>query len=158
MFKFLSKNNELKAPVTGKVMDLEEVPDKMFSEKMVGDGAAIDSTGDTIISPADGKLSLIFRTNHAFGLNLKNGAEILVHIGLDTVELNGEGFTRLAEEGTYVKAGDPIIKIDRELITSKGYSLITPVLITNADIIKEIEFSNGKEVKAGDVIFSYKIK
>lgn len=158
MFKFLSKNNELKAPIAGKIIDLKEVPDKMFSEKMVGDGAAIDPTGDIIIAPADGKLSLIFKTNHAFGLNLKNGAEILVHIGLDTVALNGKGFTRLAEEGTYVKAGDPIIKIDRELIKSMGYSLITPVLITNTDIIKEIEFSTGKEVKAGDMIFSYKIK
>lgn len=158
MFKFLSKNNELKAPVAGKVIDLKEVPDDVFSGKMIGDGAAIDTTGDIIVSPADGKLSLVFKTNHAFALHLKNGAEILVHIGLDTVELKGEGFTRLAEEGTYVKAGEPIIKIDREFIASKGYSLITPVLITNPDIIVQLDVCTGKEVNTGDVIFNYKIK
>ncbi|MFA6941182.1 MAG: PTS glucose transporter subunit IIA [Clostridiaceae bacterium] len=157
MFGFLSKANVLKAPISGKVIDLKEVPDQVFAEKMAGDGAAIVSTGDTIVSPADGKLTFIFKTNHAFGLNLDNGAEILVHIGVDTVELKGEGFTRIAEEGTYVKAGDPIIKLDREFIISKGYSLITPVLITNADIIKKLEVKVGKEVKSGDVMLSYKL-
>ncbi|MDV3427152.1 MAG: PTS glucose transporter subunit IIA [Bacillota bacterium] len=157
MFGFLSKANVLKAPIAGKVIDLKEVPDQVFAEKMAGDGAAILSTGDTIVSPADGKLFFIFKTNHAFGLKLDNGAEILVHIGVDTVELKGEGFTRIAEEGTYVKAGDPIIKLDREFIISKGYSLVTPVLITNADIIKKLEVKTGKEVKSGDVMLSYKL-
>lgn len=157
MFGFLSKTNVLKAPVSGKVIDLKEVPDQVFAEKMAGDGAAIESIGDIIVSPADGKLTFIFKTNHAFGLNLDNGAEILVHIGLDTVELKGEGFTRLAEEGINVKAGDPIIKLDRELITSKGYSLITPVLITNADMVKKLDAKIGKEVKVGDIIISYKL-
>jgi sugar PTS system EIIA component len=156
MFEFLSKASILKAPVSGKVIDLKDVPDQVFAEKMAGDGAAVEPAGDTIVSPADGLLSFIFKTNHAFGLNLDNGAEILVHIGIDTVELKGEGFTRIAEEGTRVKAGDPIIKIDRKLITSKGYSLIIPVLITNADKIKRLEARIGKEVKSGDVMLRYK--
>lgn len=157
MFQFLSKSYVLKAPISGKIIDLKDVPDKVFAEKMAGDGAAVQSTGDTIESPADGKLSFIFRTNHAFGLMLDNGAEILVHIGIDTVELKGEGFTRIGKEGTYVKVGDPIIKLDREFIISKGYSLITPILITNADIIKKIQVKMGKEVKAGDVMLNYKL-
>lgn len=158
MFGFLTKNYELKAPVAGKVIDLKEVPDDVFSSKMIGDGAAIDTTGDLIVSPAEGELSLVFKTNHAFALRLKNGAEVLVHIGLDTVELKGEGFTKLAEEGSHVKAGEPIIKIDREFIASKGYSLITPVLITNPDIISQLDVCTEKEVNTGDVIFNYKIK
>lgn len=156
MFEFLSKTSVLKAPVSGKVIDLKDVPDQVFAEKMAGDGAAVEPEGDTIVSPADGLLSFIFKTNHAFGLNLDNGAEILVHIGIDTVELKGEGFTRIADEGVRVKAGDPIIKIDRKLITAKGYSLIIPVLITNADKIKKLEARIGKEVKSGDVMLRYK--
>lgn len=159
MFGFLKKNYKLFAPVDGKVIDLSQVPDQVFAEKMAGDGIAIDPTGNTIVAPADGKISMIFKTNHAFGINLSNGAEILVHIGLDTVALEGAGFERIAEEGQEVKAGDPVIKIDREEIISKGYSLITPVLITNIDNFKDITGNIGVSVKAGsDEVLTYKSK
>lgn len=159
MFGFFKKSYKLVAPVDGKVVNLSEVPDQVFAEKMAGDGLAIDTTGDTIVAPADGVLSMIFKTNHAFGVTLSNGAELLVHIGLDTVALEGAGFERLAQEGQSVKAGDPVIRINREEITAKGYSLITPVLITNPDIFKDLEATIGAVVKAGqDEVLTYKAK
>jgi PTS system glucose-specific IIA component len=159
MFDFFKKSLELIAPVSGKVIDLSEVPDQVFAQKMAGDGVAIDTTGDIIVSPVDGVVSFIFKTNHAFGMMLDNGVELLVHVGIDTVELNGTGFERLIEEGTKVKAGTPILKIDREFIKEKGYSLITPVLIANPDKLKEIKYNTGIEVEAGkEAVISYKVK
>lgn len=159
MFGFFKKSFKLVAPMDGKVIDLSKVPDEVFSERLVGDGVAVDSTGDIIVAPADGILKMIFKTNHAFAVVLENGAEILVHIGLDTVELDGYGFERIAEEGKKVKAGDPIIKINRQAIKEKGCSLITPVLITNMEIVKELNVNLDKDVRAGvDVVVTYKMK
>lgn len=159
MLGFLKKDYEITAPISGKVINLSEVPDQVFAQKLAGDGAAIDSTGAMILAPADGELTLIFKTCHAFALTLNNGIELLVHIGLDTVELQGNGFKALAKQGHKVKKGDPIIKIDREFIASKGYSLIVPVLIVNPDIISNIKCSIGQEVTAGkDIIYQYTIK
>ena len=159
MFGFLKSSLELLAPVSGKVLPLSSVPDEVFATKLAGDGVAVEPTEDIFVAPGSGELVLIFKTNHAFCIRLDNGIEILVHIGIDTVNLNGEFFERLAVEGTKVKAGDPIIKVNREKVTEKGYSLISPVLITNMEIIKEINYLDNKVVKVGkDVIISYKIK
>lgn len=159
MLNFFKKNCEIIAPASGKVLDLKDVPDKVFAEKMAGDGVAIDVEDENILAPADGVISLIFKTNHAVGMTLGNGAELLIHIGIDTVQLKGEGFTRIVEEGKKVKVGEPIVKINREFITEKGYSLITPVLITNPGVVKDISGNVGLNVKAGkDVIMAYKIK
>ena len=125
---------------------------------MAGDGIAIDPTGDVVVSPADGELSLVFNTKHAFALTLDNGAELLVHIGVDTVSLNGEGFEQLAEAGTKVKAGTPIIKIDRELIKSKGFSLMTPVLITNPDSFTINTIENIDVVAGETTVIKYQAK
>ena len=153
MFKFFNKKKKsdlkLIAAATGKAIDLSEVPDPVFAQKMAGDGVAIDVTGDTIVAPADGTLTLVFKTKHAFALTLDNGIELLVHIGLDTVSLNGEGFEQLAQEGNFVKAGTPIIKINRDFILEKGFSLITPVLVTNPDIVSELSTSINRDVIAG---------
>ena len=142
----------LVSAVSGKSIPLSEVPDEVFAQKMAGDGLAIDSTGDTIVAPADGELTLVFKTKHAFALTLNNGIELLVHIGIETVGLNGEGFEQLVEQGTKVKAGTPIIKIDRELIKSKGLSLITPILITNPDSTKSINAIENIETVAGETV------
>lgn len=159
MFGFLKKNGVLIAPISGKVIDLSKVPDEVFAQKMAGDGVAIDPTGNIIVAPADGILTLIFRTNHAFAMTLASGIEILVHIGIDTVGLQGEGFKRIATEGAKVKAGDPIIKIDRDFLLSKGVSLITPILITNMDKIISLNIETNKVVDHGkDSILSYKLK
>lgn len=153
-FKKKKQNESLNfvAPVNGKVIALSEVPDPVFAQKMAGDGVAIDTTGDIIFAPCDGELSLIFKTKHAFAMTLDNGIEILVHIGIETVSLKGEGFKQLVEQGTKVKAGTPIIKIDRNFIKSKGLSLITPVLITNPDTIKSLDTKIGIDTVAGETI------
>ncbi|WP_027634339.1 PTS sugar transporter subunit IIA [Clostridium hydrogeniformans] len=157
MFGLFKKDLKLVAPVSGKAIDLSQVPDAVFAQKMAGDGAAIEATGDVAVAPCDGTLTLIFKTNHAFAMTLDNGVELLIHIGIDTVELNGEGFERLAEEGTKVTAGTPIIKFNAEFIKSKGLSLATPVLITNPDSVKEIKSLTGKDVTAGeDEIVTYR--
>lgn len=147
-----STNNTFKlvAPVSGKSIPLSEVPDPVFAQKMAGDGIAIDPTGDIVVAPADGELTLVFNTKHAFALTLENGAELLVHIGLETVSLNGEGFEQLAEQGTKVKAGTPIIKFDREFIKSKGLPLVTPVLITNHDTLTSIQSIENIDTIAGE--------
>lgn len=159
MFGIFKKSLEIIAPISGKVIDLSEVPDKVFAEKMAGDGVGIDSTGDTVVAPVDGTVVLIFKTNHAFAMRLDNGIELLIHIGIDTVELEGVGFERLIEEGSKVKMGEPVIKIDRSFITQKGYSLVTPVLITNPDKLKEIKYNTNLTADAGkQTIITYKIK
>ncbi len=154
MFNFFKKKQSTKeikllAPITGKTIDLSQVPDQVFAQKLAGDGVAIDPTGDVVVSPVDGQLTLVFNTKHAFAITLDNGAELLVHIGIDTVSLNGEGFEQLVEASTSVKAGTPIIKINRDFILDKGFSLITPVLITNMDLVKELNTNVDKNVVAG---------
>lgn len=140
----------LVAPVSGKAIPLSEVPDQVFAEKLAGDGLGIQAEGDVFVAPADGELTLVFKTKHAFAMTLANGIELLVHIGIDTVSLNGEGFEQLAEQGSQVKAGTPIIKIDRDFIISKGLSLSTPVLITNVDATKSISALEAGNVIAGE--------
>ena len=135
MLKLFNKNKKnkitLNAISKGTVLPLEEVNDPVFSTKMMGDGVAIDIQEDTICAPIDGKVTLIAETLHAFGIVAENGIEVMVHIGLDTVHLNGEGFTKLLEPGTSVKKGQPIIKVDREFMKEKNINLITPILVLN---------------------------
>lgn len=167
MLEFFRKKNKekssallkLAAPATGKSIPLSEVPDPVFAEKMIGDGVAIILEDDIVVAPADGELTLILDTKHAFAMTLDNGIEILVHIGLETVTLKGEGFEQLVQAGIKVKAGTPIMKLDRKLIESKGFSLITPVLITNVDNIVSISNKENIDVVAGKtVILEYSIK
>lgn len=150
MFNFFKnkKNKVLKAPFKGEIVDITKVDDQVFSTKMLGDGIAIIPTSNQALAPCDGKITNIFPTNHAFGIETKEGLEILVHIGLDTVELKGEGFKRLIEEGTIVKAGDAVIEVDLEVIKSNNKDTITPLVITNMDKVKEIkkDYSNLDEV------------
>lgn len=159
MFGLFKKEGALVAPISGKTVDITTVPDAVFAEKMAGDGLAIDPTGDTVVAPADGELTMLFGTKHAFGMTLDKGVQILVHIGLDTVSLNGEGFTALKNQGDMVKKGEPIVKIDRDLIQSKGLSLITPVIFTDMDVLKSFEAQLGIDVTAGETtVLTYKAK
>lgn len=158
MIDLLKKREALVAPISGNTIDLAEVSDQVFAEKVAGDGVGIDSTGDIVMAPADGVVALIFDTNHAFAMILENGIEVLVHIGIDTVELNGMGFKRLIGEGVKVKAGEHIIEIDREVIKAKGYSLDTVILITNPDKLKSIKYNTDIIVEAGkDTVISYEV-
>jgi len=123
----------LVAPVTGEVVALEQVPDEAFASKAVGDGVAIRPTEKTVVAPADGTVVKIFNTNHAFCLETDKGAEIVVHMGIDTVALNGQGFKRLVEEGAEVKAGQPILEMDLAYLNANARSMISPVVVSNAD-------------------------
>ena len=154
----VAPKNCLVAVADGDIIPLSEVPDPVFAEKMAGDGAAIMRKGDTVVAPADGELTLVFQTKHAFTLKLSNGLELLVHIGVDTVSLNGEGFEQLVEAGKTVKAGTPIIKIDRDFILSKGLSLATPVLITNVDAAKSITpVTTGSAVAGETTVVNFEV-
>lgn len=142
---------EIFAPLSGDIVNIEDVPDVVFSEKIVGDGIAIRPNGNKMVAPVDGVIGKIFETNHAFSMESADGIELFVHFGIDTVELKGEGFTRIAEEGQQVKRGDTIIEFDLELLESKAKSVLTPVVISNMDEISHIEKKSG-EVVAGDSV------
>ncbi|EQA05749.1 glucose-specific phosphotransferase enzyme IIA component [Glaesserella parasuis 12939] len=145
----VAKEVKIYAPLSGEIVNIEDVPDVVFSEKIVGDGIAIRPTGDTIVAPVNGTIGKIFETNHAFSIESEDGVELFVHFGIDTVELKGEGFTRLAEENQEVKVGDPIIKFDLELLQSKAKSVLTAVVISNMDEVTNLQKLSG-EVVAGE--------
>ncbi|KGP91379.1 PTS N-acetyl glucosamine transporter subunits IIABC [Pontibacillus chungwhensis BH030062] len=120
-------------PIEGRVMELSEVPDEVFAQGMMGQGFAIDPSGDTFTSPVDGKVVNVFPTKHAIGLETESGIEILIHIGLDTVKLQGEGFELLVEDGQAVTKGTPLIKVDFDRIRDKVPSIVTPIVFTNLE-------------------------
>lgn len=156
---FGSKQKETKeikivAPLSGEIVNIEDVPDVVFSEKIVGDGVAIRPAGDTIVAPVNGTIGKIFETNHAFSIESEDGVELFVHFGIDTVELKGEGFTRIAEEGQTVKAGDPVIKFDLATLEAKAKSVLTPVVISNMDEISNLEKSSGSVVAGETVVLT----
>lgn len=128
---FKKKDSNIYSPVNGKMVQLSEVPDQMFAEKVLGDGAAFYSNEDIIYSPCDGKVSMIADTGHAVGIMADNGAEILIHIGLDTVNLNGKGFEVLTQKDAKIKPGTPLIKVDRKFMAENNINLIIPMIITN---------------------------
>ncbi|MGP1947616.1 MAG: PTS glucose transporter subunit IIA [Arsenophonus sp. NC-PG7-MAG3] len=149
-------NIDIVAPISGKIVNIEDVPDVVFSEKIVGDGIAIKPTGNKIVAPVDGIIGKIFETNHAFSIESDNGIELFVHFGIDTVELKGKGFTRLAEEGQKVKKGDLVLELDLPLLEEKSKSTLTPVVISNMDEIKELTKLTGSVVVGDTVIMQIK--
>ncbi|OYD25892.1 PTS glucose transporter subunit IIA [Oceanimonas baumannii] len=143
---------EVFAPLSGEIVPLEEVPDVVFAEKIVGDGLAIKPSGNKMVAPCDGTIGKIFETNHAFSIESDSGLEMFVHFGIDTVELKGEGFTRIAQEGQQVKKGDTVLEFDLALLEQKAKSTLTPVVISNMDEVKELEKESGIVNAADDVI------
>ena len=143
--------NELKAGLDGQVIPLDDVPDNVFSQHVMGDGFAIEPQSDTVVAPADGKVVAVMKeTGHACGLALANGMELLIHIGVDTVEMNGDGFTVLIQEGQEVKTGDPLIRFDKEKILAAGHPAVTIFIVTAEGSAKEIEYVTGIDAKAGE--------
>lgn len=134
------------APLSGEIINIEDVPDVVFAEKIVGDGIAIKPTGNKMVAPVNGTIGKIFETNHAFSIESDEGVELFVHFGIDTVELKGEGFKRIAEEGQSVKIGDTVIEFDLAVLEAKAKSTLTPVVISNMDEIKELTKLSGNVV------------
>ncbi|MDN0120399.1 N-acetylglucosamine-specific PTS transporter subunit IIBC [Yersinia frederiksenii] len=139
----------LVSPITGDVVALDQVPDEAFASKAVGEGVAIRPTDKTVVSPANGTIVKIFNTDHAFCLETETGAEIVVHIGIDTVKLNGEGFARLVEEGATVVAGQPVLELDLAYLNANARSMISPVVVSNIDDYAGISVLAGGTVVAG---------
>ncbi|KAE9534205.1 PTS glucose transporter subunit IIA [Ursidibacter arcticus] len=150
----VSKEVKIFAPLSGEIVNIEDVPDVVFSEKIVGDGIAIRPNGDEIVAPVNGTIGKIFETNHAFSIESDEGIELFVHFGIDTVELKGEGFTRIATEGQKVKVGDPVIKFDLALLEAKAKSVLTPVVISNMDEISNLQKLSGEVVKGESVVLT----
>lgn len=156
MFNLFKKKDltlKIVAPCKGTSVSLKEVPDPTFAEEMIGKGAAIQPEDNIICSPVDGQVTMIFPTGHAIGLTSKDGVEVLVHIGLDTVNMKGEGFEVFVKEGAMVKTGDSLIKVDLEKIKAAGYDTIIPVVITNTPNYSSIE-GVSKALEKGDVLIT----
>ncbi|MBO0458148.1 PTS glucose transporter subunit IIA [Enterococcus hulanensis] len=146
-----SRTTELKAPISGKIIPIEEVEDEVFSSKMMGEGVAFDFSSGTICSPVEGVIEMIPTTLHAIGIKAPNGLEVLIHVGLDTVDLGGEGFTSLVEQGQKVKIGTPLLKVNVKDLKEMGVVLTTPMIITNSSDFN-IEKNYVTEVESGQTL------
>lgn len=159
MFSFLRKKEsrtncsvtELKAYVSGRVIPIEEVGDGVFSAKTLGGGLAIEPTGETVVAPGDGVISAVMEdSKHAVGMTLDNGAEILIHGGIDTVSMEGEGFELYVSTGQRVSEGDKLFSFDLESIRSRGYGTACIFVLTNESNFPNVEYMTGIDVKQGD--------
>lgn len=155
MFGFGAKKQDLVSPFAGEVVGIDRVPDAVFAQRMLGDGFAVipdaDQASIEVCAPASGELVQVFGTRHAFAIRADSGLEILVHIGLDTVELAGEGFTALVEAGSSVFAGQPVILVDLDAVRASGRNPITPVVCTEPDQVRELRASTGPAASGAKV-------
>lgn len=160
MFGFFKKNKEEKSSLpqlvavqNGQVVKVETLPDPVFAEKMLGDGFAILPNNDgTVVSPVDSIVEEVQDTLHAYCLHTADGLDILVHIGINTVSLNGEGFTPKVKKGDKVKSGDVLAKVDLDFIKSKGLPTYTVVLITNIDDVKSFDINTDTNAVSGETV------
>ncbi len=143
------EEEELVAPLTGKLVKLEDVPDPTFAQKMMGDGFAVEPSEGLVTSPINGEIVQVFPTKHAIGIKSEGGLEILIHIGLETVNMKGEGFTTLIKEGDKVKVGDRLVEFSLDLVKEKASSTVTPIIITNGDAVSELVKENVTDVTQG---------
>ncbi|QCI16332.1 PTS glucose transporter subunit IIA [Buchnera aphidicola (Aphis craccivora)] len=150
----LSKKIEIFAPLSGEIINIEDVPDVVFSKKIVGDGIAIKPSGSKIISPINGTIGKILDSKHAFSILSDDGVELFVHFGIDTIKLKGEGFKKIAEDNQKVKIGDTIILFDLNILEKKARSILTPVVISNMEKFRKIEKSSGSIIAGETVIMS----
>lgn len=143
---------EVGAAMAGSCIDLKEVPDEAFSQGLLGQGVAVVPTDGKVYAPADGELVVVFPTGHAVAMKTAEGIEILIHVGLDTVTLEGEPFTIHAVQGAKVKKCDLLLEADLEQIKAKGLNTVTPILISNANECSAVEGISGNTVSPGDVV------
>ena len=149
----VSSGEEIKSPMNGTVIPLSEVPDAVFSSEMLGKGFGVEPSEGKAYAPVDGEVTTVFDTKHAIGLMSKHGVELLIHIGMDTVKLNGKGFDVKVKTGDQVKAGDLLAEFDMDLIKGEGYPVTTAVVVTNTDDCEEIgEVRTGAATKDTEVL------
>ncbi len=144
------KAADVKAPLSGKTLPLEEMPDEVFSQHIMGDGLAIEPSEGIVVAPADAEVSAVMEeSRHACGLTLSNGMELLIHVGIDTVEMNGDGFELFVKEGDHVHTGDPLIRFDMEKIRAAGHPTMTAVIVTDEGNAQNIQYLTGNQADAG---------
>lgn len=162
---FRSNNSEaasteagkLIAPITGEMIPLADAEDEVFSSGALGEGVAFKPAVGEVYAPCSGEITTFFETGHAVGITSLDGAEVLIHVGMDTVELKGEGFTPIVKEGDKVEKGQLLLKFDIDLITNKGYKLGTPMVVTNGDEVSDLKPGAYGEVTAGEqVVLTYR--
>ncbi|AJA46470.1 PTS system trehalose-specific EIIBC component [Clostridium pasteurianum DSM 525 = ATCC 6013] len=152
---YITKENEIiLSPLNGKIIPLKEVPDPTFAQELMGKGIAIDPSDGVLVSPIDGTITLLFQTRHAIGIKTDSGVELLIHIGIDTVKMNGEGFKSFINQGQRVTAGQKLIEFDLNLVKEKSPSAVTMILVTNVDDIKSVEPLSIDIIKQGNELLS----
>ena len=144
----------LGAPAAGRAVSIKEVNDPTFAEEILGKGVAVIPSEGKIYAPADGESGMVFDTLHAVSLTTEYGAEVLIHVGLDTVKMKGEGFEGHVKAGDKVKKGDLLLTVDLEKVKAAGYDIITPMLICNTGDYASVEAMADKQVAAGDDVLS----
>ena len=144
------------SPLTGNVIPLEQIEDGVFSEKMVGEGFAVEPTDNKVYAPADCTVSTVFGTKHAVGLVLDGGVELLIHMGIDTVQLGGAPFEIAIKDGDKLKKGDLIGSFDAQAIIDAGYRTVTPVIVTNSDSYQSFDLIKTGAVEAGEAVLEVK--
>jgi PTS system glucose-specific IIA component len=152
LFGKKTREENITAPLTGRIFSLENVPDPVFSQKMMGEGFAIEPTNGEVVAPIDGEIVQLFHTKHAIGLKTENGAEIIIHVGLETVAMEGEGFTAHVKEGSKVKKGDKLLTVDLEKVREKAKSTVTPVVVTNSADSEKISLVATDSVIKGETV------
>lgn len=145
-----ASDDDIVAIANGKMIPLEEVKDEAFAQKMMGDGVAFELSEDVVLSPCNGTMDAVFPTGHAYGISMNDGVELLIHVGINTVQGNGNGFTVLVKQGQTVRAGDPLVKLDMKKLKAQ-YDMTTMLIITEAND-KEINFIDFGEVEKGQKI------
>jgi len=140
---FKEKKEQIVALTNGQLVDISEVPDEVFSTKMMGDGFAMKTVDGIIVSPVDGKIGTVFPTKHAITINSVDGREILIHLGVDTVKLKGEGFEAFVKENQDVKAGDKLVKMDVDFIEKNAKSSMPIVIFTNLEGTEAVQIKEG---------------
>jgi len=145
------------SPLDGKIIALNEIPDETFATEIMGKTMALIPTSNVVIAPFDGSVAMLFHTHHAIGLMSKDGLELLIHIGIDTVKMNGEGFKAFVKDGEEIKAGQKLIEFDPHLISEKAKSLVTPIVITNPDAFPQLHLlaQPGTSIQTGDELWKY---
>ena len=153
-----TETSEILSPLSGKLIRITDVPDEVFSQKMMGDGFAVDPSEGTVLSPIAGQVVNLFPTKHAIGLLSESGIEMIVHIGIDTVNLQGEGFEVHVVEGEEVKAGQKLITFDFEQVKTQVPSLISPIVFTNLSAENRLQVEQVSRVKAGETVVATVVK
>lgn len=138
------------SPLKGNVIPLKDISDPVFSQELMGKGIAIEPTEGKVVSPINGTVVMVFETNHAIGLKSDDGVEVLIHVGMDTVELKGKGFTAHVKNGDKVSVGDLLTEFDMDLIKEAGYSLVTPIVVTNTADYQSIDPTTTETIEYGD--------